>query len=341
MASDAASGASARTGGVDASQPAAPAAGRTRRPCRTGAQGRSPTSRPAAASMGPDRVDRGRRSRRPSPDRRSGTCTCTTRRSRRSSRGATARRCRPHAPGPSRPWPRRRGRRPSSRSISCACPVAKLTPARKTRARSSACSRIAASRSAVGIGDAAPAALDHHQIARRVEPSLGEVARDRVAIGREERAVDEDPPAPAGRPEERGQQQVDVDGQPVQDGHLGRPGADDPGHRFAEAVRPGEPGPVRIEPGVDAEPRPGVELGVDRGARGPWLQPERLARQVDRGRPVGRDRQQEAVAQRGQRVGRVPGERVGLAGQAVRAARAAGDVSQAAGSAAPRGRRPR
>ena len=121
--------------------------------------------------------------------------------------------------------------------MSSACPVAKLTPAEEDE------------REVVGVvGDGrlevldpddvlAVARSDDDEVRRRIQPALGEMARQGVAVGREERTVGEDPPAPAVGPEERGEQQVDVDGQAVEQCDLDRPGADDPGHRLAQRSR--------------------------------------------------------------------------------------------------------
>ena len=48
---------------------------------------------------------------------------------------------------------------------------------------------------------------DDDEVGDRVQPARGEVARQRVPIGWEERRIDEDPAAPPGRPEERRQEQ--------------------------------------------------------------------------------------------------------------------------------------
>jgi hypothetical protein len=81
------------------------------------------------------RVDEG--ARRPRRDRRSGTCSCTRRRSRPPSRAAPAARCRWRAPGPSRPARRRHAPRPSA--VRCRAPRPRGTarpataPARASR----------------------------------------------------------------------------------------------------------------------------------------------------------------------------------------------------------------
>ena len=141
-------------------------------------------------------------------------------------------------------------------------------------------------------------------------PRGRQVAGQRVAVRREERAIGQDPPAPAGRPEERRQQQVDVGGQAEHQADLGGSCADDPGHRRAKGVVHREPRSIGREPGVDAETRPGIELGLDRGADRPWLEPERLARVVDGRGAVGSAREQEPVAQRRHRIGGVAGDHV-------------------------------
>ena len=63
---------------------------------------------------------------------------------------------------------------------------------------------------------------DHDEVPHRVQPALGEVGRQGVAVRREERAVGQDPAAPAVRPEERGEQEMEVHGQAVEQGDLGR-----------------------------------------------------------------------------------------------------------------------
>src|SRR5690349_23299084 len=64
--------------------------------------------------------------------------------------------------------------------------------------------------------------LDDDQVRRGVEASRREVAGNGVAIGWEQRAVDEDPASRAARPEERDQEQVEIDRQRVGDRDLVR-----------------------------------------------------------------------------------------------------------------------
>ena len=153
---------------------------------------------------------------------------------------------------------------------------------------------------------------DHDQVAARVEPARDEMRGQRVPVAREERAIGQDPAARPRRAEERREQQVEVDRQAVHQADLVRPGTDDPRHRRAERIVECEPWSAFGEPGTDPEARPGVELRLDGGPRGPWLQAERLARQVDGGRPVRVEREQEPIAHRGERIGRVARQRVGL-----------------------------
>ena len=155
---------------------------------------------------------------------------------------------------------------------------------------------------------------DDDEVGDRVEAASGQVRRQGVAVGREERAVGQDPASPAGRTEERGQQEMDVGGQPEHQPDLGGSRPDDPGHRTTQRLVHREPRPLGREPGIDAEARPGVELGLDGGADAPRLQPERLAGEVDRPGCRRARREQEAVAERGQRIGAVARERIGLAG---------------------------
>ncbi len=198
------------------------------------------------------------------------------------------------------------------RSTSWACPVAKLTPARKTTATDGPFScdrRLEIVRPDSRLAVPRP---DDDQVCVRVETARRQVARQRVTVGREEWAVGQDPASRADGTEERGQQEVDVRGQAEHQPDLRGSGADDPGHRRTKGVVHREPRSVGREPGVDPEARPGIELGLDRGADGPRLEAERLARVVDGRCPVGRGREQEPVAERGQRIGGVVGERLRL-----------------------------
>jgi hypothetical protein len=114
-----------------------------------------------------------------------------------------------------------------SRSISSAWPVAKLTPLRKTSARSPPDRdrrfEILGPDQVLTVSRA-----DDDEVGSPGPAALREVARQRVAIRREERTIGEDPPAPALGPEERGKKQVDVDGQAVEQRDLDRERAHDP-----------------------------------------------------------------------------------------------------------------
>ena len=205
-----------------------------------------------------------------------------------------------------------------NRSMSRTCPVAKLTPARTISARSGPWSRIAAARSS----------------GRRVASPVRGATTTRSAIGsspREARwlvsACRSDGKSgastrirrrrPAGRKNDV-RSSVEVDRQRVEDRDLRRPGTHDPRHRFAQRVVLGEPRPLGGEPAIDAEAGPAVEHLLDRVARRPRLQAERLAREVDRRRSVRTVRsvgQQEAVPHRRQRIRSIAGERLGFGGR--------------------------
>ena len=154
---------------------------------------------------------------------------------------------------------------------------------------------------------------DHDEIRSRIQPARREVAVQSVPVGREERRIHQDPPSRPLGPEERGEQQVDVDGQRVEDRDLERTGAHDPGHRLAQRVVEREPRPLAVPPALDTQVRPTVQLGFHGRARRPRLEPQRLPGEVDRRwpartrRPVG---QMERVAPHRQRIGGVPRERV-------------------------------
>ncbi len=83
-------------------------------------------------------------------------------------------------------------------------------------------------------GRLAGAGRHDDQVRDRIQPASREVAGERVPVGREERSVHEDASPPTRRPEERGQQQVDVDGQRIEERDLGGPCPDDPRHRLAQ-----------------------------------------------------------------------------------------------------------
>jgi hypothetical protein len=91
-------------------------------------------------------------------------------------------------------------------------------------------------------------------------------------------------------------------------------GAHGPGHRRPERVVVGEPGTVPLEPGVDPEARPAVELGLDDRSGRTRLETQRLAGEVGREPAVRPVRDEEVVAQRGQRVGGVSGCCVSIRG---------------------------
>ncbi len=168
-----------------------------------------------------------------------------------------------------------------SRSIGWAWPVAKLTPARKTSAISPAPSAMAASRSSVRTVDSPVRGPTTTRSRSGSRPRAGQVGRQRVAIRREERAVGQDPASPPVRPEERGEQEMEVHGQAVEQGDLGRERAHDARHRLAHRLIEREPRPSRLEPGVHAEVGPGDQLPLDGRPGRARLEPERLAREVD------------------------------------------------------------
>ena len=154
-----------------------------------------------------------------------------------------------------------------SRSISSACPVAKFTPDRKTSARSGAFVRDGRLE-VLGPDEVVPVTRpDDDEVRRGIQAAPGEVGRQGVTVGREERTVGEDPATATLRPEERGEEEVDVDGQAVEQRDLDRARPDDPRHRLAQRSIEREPGAGRVEPGVDAVARPRVELRRDRRAR--------------------------------------------------------------------------
>ena len=109
-----------------------------------------------------------------------------------------------------------------SRSISSACPVAKLTPARKTSARSRAVRRDGRLEVLGPDEVLAVARPDDDEVRRGVQAAPGEVGRQGVPVGREERPVGQDPAAATLGPEERSEQEVDVDGQAVEQRDLDR-----------------------------------------------------------------------------------------------------------------------
>ena len=107
------------------------------------------------------------------------------------------------------------------------------------------------------------ARLHRDEVGRRIEPAIGEMAHQRVPVGREERHIHEDPSPRTARSEEGCEQQLDVDGQRVEDRHLVPPRPDDPGHAVAKPVVESEPLRRVGEHALDAEVRPRVELRLD------------------------------------------------------------------------------
>ena len=153
---------------------------------------------------------------------------------------------------------------------------------------------------------------DDDQVARGIEPVQAQLQFDGIPVGRERRCVDEDRRPRAGRPEERREQQVQVDGQRVERRDLVGTRPDEPRGRFAHGVVGLEPGAVPGEPAVDPEPPPRLELGVDGGAGRHGLGAERLTREVDARRAVVGGGQHESVAVAGKGIARVEPARVVL-----------------------------
>jgi hypothetical protein len=72
------------------------------------------------------------------------------------------------------------------------------------------------------------ARTDDDEVRLGIQPAGRKVCRQGVSVGREEWAVGEDPSASAGRTKERHEQEVDIDGQAVEQRHLDRSRTDDP-----------------------------------------------------------------------------------------------------------------
>ena len=171
-----------------------------------------------------------------------------------------------------------------------------------------------AASSASGSSRSSPGGgADDDEVARRVGAMQPQVALDGVAIGREGRRVDEDRPslaASAGRPRRGAGAGRRSGRRPSRSRGLG---ADEPGARSAQPVIQLEPA-VAVEVAVDAEAAPTRRAGARRppGRSVGWAPSDWPARYAF-GPCRRRRRQQEPLAQRGQRVGRVegPGVRLG------------------------------
>jgi hypothetical protein len=137
---------------------------------------------------------------------------------------------------------------------------------------------------------------DDHEIRRRVETVMAELRLDDVAVGWERRGVDEHPPPGAVGPEERREQQVQVDAERVRGADLGRCRADDPARRAGQLPLDVDPRPRRIEPAIDPEPRPCVEPLLDRRPRRVRLRAEAHAREIGLRPPVAALREPESIA---------------------------------------------
>ena len=204
------------------------------------------------------------------------------------------------------------------RSTGRAWPVAKFTPAGKTSASRSASSSIAPSRSSIrSVDSPARGSTTIRSMAGSRRARRG--ALPGVPVGREQRAVGQDRAAPPGRAEEGGQEEMDVDGQAVRERDLDRAGADDPRHRLAQrlvGVNHGRSAANQASTPRRAHASSSASIAA-LAVRG--CSPERLPCEVDRGAPVGSDREQEPVAQPRQRVGGVTGARIRFAGAGGRA----------------------
>ena len=124
-----------------------------------------------------------------------------------------------------------------------------------------------------------------HELGRRVEAVEPELRRHDVPVARERRGVHEDPRPGAGGPEERGQQQVEVDAQRVAGRDLGSACADEPRRAVPEPVLVSDPRRAFLEPAVDAAVRPLVELPRQRLARRHRLRPSDCPARYVRGVP--------------------------------------------------------
>ena len=128
---------------------------------------------------------------------------------------------------------------------------------------------------------------DDDELRRRVQAVEPELGRHDVAVAREGRAVDEDPLRDPARPEERREQQVEVDAQRVAGRDLGRPRADEPCRASRSGPR-SRATAMFVEPAVDAVVRPLVELPAERRAAPHRLRAERLPGKVGPRPPVAR-----------------------------------------------------
>ena len=169
----------------------------------------------------------------------------------------------------------------------------------------------------------ARARSDHDEVLGRIEPVMDELRLDGVPVRRERRRVDEDlRPAPA-RPEERGQQEVEVDRQRV---HRRRPRSGRAPTSRAVGSRSGSSNEtqvaVLVEVALDAERGPRVQLGLDGRA-----QPTAVAR-----RATGR-RGRSAASRPGPR-GRWNRSRCGASGSAASCSSAKASSVRTAASAA-------
>ena len=251
---------------VEVAQPAAPSAG-TNGPTGSNRHVRvepppaaEPRDRPVAA-----RGARGRRSRRPSPGRRSGTCRCTTRRSPRPSRGARARCCRRRGPGPSRRGAG--GVAGGGQPLDVVrLPGREVDAGQEDEREVGAVSRDGRLEILGPDEVLAGARPDDDEVRRRIQAALrrgGWSARG-GRTGRAGRRPGSAGAGPTGRKNEANRRWR-FDGQAVEQ-RRPRPVArrrSGPSTRGASASQR-EPRPPRVEPGVDAEAGPGVELRRDR-----------------------------------------------------------------------------
>ena len=137
---------------------------------------------------------------------------------------------------------------------------------------------------------------------------------DRVTVGRECVLLDQDRRPLRGRTIEADHHQVQVHGQRIHRDDFVRLRADEGGEVFAHELVVRHPRVLAVEMRLDGEPLPVVELVDQRGAHRARLEAKRIAAEIRLFGAVRALRNQEFVAERGQRIGGVLGERRGFGG---------------------------
>jgi hypothetical protein len=137
---------------------------------------------------------------------------------------------------------------------------------------------------------------------RWIETVVPQLRLNGVQIRREGRFIDEGAAPAAGGKVERRHHQVQVHREAVHEHDFMRQRADQPGTRIAQGFVVGIPRRLAVKMAFHTEPRPVVQLLLDKGPRRSRLQSHRMAAEVADRRPIRPEWQKELVAVVPQRI---------------------------------------